>query len=360
MLIHKGADVNVTGLNFRSMPLFAACLPVRRFHQTDNVPVRLEDAERIVRTLAARGADVTATKGISLFTALCAAALCAGVGTINFLLDKSASVRSPDPLGRLPIHFAAANGIRNFETIVLAHGEDIMIPDNFKKNALHWAAQFGNAETVKAILQKLSPKEKRIYVNFADADGWTPLAWASRQTEPSTWVCWTKSEPQDYEATMKCLIGHGADISVTFHMSQGVDAEELTPLKMAKRSGFGEAVIQLLTPKNVLGKEASEEPMYTCLNDYCNFCLSLWWNTTFEGLHTFHIPERYKQEFVARSSQSVTSDSVANDEAPTYTDNTEMPVNESTPEGEETDFNGNDIVELDLPALDDLGGLDEL
>lgn len=77
--------------------------------------------ERTVRALIAKGADVSLMGGIILFNALCAAALCAGTGTINLMLDKAASTRTADALGRLPIHFAAANGIRSLEAVALVH-----------------------------------------------------------------------------------------------------------------------------------------------------------------------------------------------------------------------------------------------
>lgn len=273
MLLQKGADANSENMCIRSTPLIAACMPVKHAGAEDDTKSRIESAEKIARALIAKGADVSLTSGIAVFNALCAAAFCAGVGTINFILDKAASIRTPDPLGRLPIHFAAANGIRNFEAVALAHGEDIMVPDNFGKNALHWASQVGNAETVRAILQKLSPRDRKSYVNSEDVDGWTPLAWASRTAAPEHGPFWTRSEPQNYEATIQHLVDNGGDLSVRIRMGRGHEAEELTPLRMAKRCGAVAAVIKLLTPDvGDTSSQSEDEPVYSRPSGFCDFC----------------------------------------------------------------------------------------
>lgn len=270
-LLQKGADANSQNQNFKSTPLIAACMPGRH-DDTEDVRARIESAEKIVRALVAKGADVSLTSGLTVFNPLCAGALCAGVGTINFLLDKAASVRSPDPLGRLPVHFAAGNGVRNFEAVALAHGEDVMVPDSFGKNALHWAAQFGHAETVRAILQRLSAKDKKRYANLADADGWSPLAWASRPMERDYGGFWARSEPQDYEATVRHLVDNGGDILVRFSWGKGDEAEGFTPLKMARRCEADTAVIELLTPEGEASSQSGEEPVYERSTGFCDFC----------------------------------------------------------------------------------------
>lgn len=275
MLLQKGADANSENESIRSTPLIAACMPCRRY-DTENPQSRMESVEGIVRALVAKGADVSLTSGITIFNALCAAALSAGVGTINFVLDKSASTFTPDPLGRLPIHFAAANGIRNFEAVALVYGDDIMIPDKFGKNVLHWAAQVGNAETVKAILEKLSsPTNKNRYVNLEDADGWTPLAWASRTAAHDIGPFWARSEPQNYKATIQQLVDNGGDILVRFRMGRGDEAEELTPLTMAKRCEADDAVINLLTPSVGTSRQSGDGRVYVKSDGYCDFCFAV-------------------------------------------------------------------------------------
>lgn len=275
MLLQKGADVNSEIMYLRSTPLIATCLPVRQ-EDTEEPQSRIERVERIVRALVSKGADVSLTSGIIVFNALCAAALCAGVETINFLLDKAASKCAPDPLGRLPIHFAASSGFRNFKAVAQAHGEDIMVPDKFGKNVLHWAAQFGNAETVKAILDGVSsPKNKKSYANSKDADGWTPLAWASRLTAHDNGPWWVRSEPPNYEATIQHLIDHGGDVSLHFRIGGGDESEELTPLRMAKRCEADDAVIKLLTPRGETSGQSGKEPVYVKSSGFCDFCFSV-------------------------------------------------------------------------------------
>lgn len=274
MLLRKGADAHSESMTAGSTPLIAACLLFTR-REHEDPQTRIDGIERMVRSLVAKGADVSLTSGICVFNALCAAALCAGTSTINFILDKAASIHIPDPLGRLPIHFAAANGIRNFETVALVHGEDIMISDKFGKNVLHWAAHVGNAETVKSILQRLSLKDRKTYVNGEDSDGWTPLAWASRITVHDDGPCWLRSEPQDYEATIQHLIDNGGDINVRFRMGPEDTAEELTPLKMAKRCAADDAIIKLLTPGGDAPSQSGDEPVYVKSTRFCDFCFTV-------------------------------------------------------------------------------------
>lgn len=251
LLAHgAAADINTRANANRSTPLLAACIP-HHIRRTD-IADMLADRERIVRCLVQHGANVDAMEGWSLFSPLCAASLYAGVGTVNFLLDESASVQRADPMGRLPIHFAAANGLRNFEAVAFAHSGDIMVSDRFGKNILHWAAEFGHVNTVRAIFERLVPEDRKRYANGPDADGWAPLAWASRPTTTDVGSYWCLSENPDYKATIECLLEHGADKSVRFHM--GHDEEKLievfTPLKMAKRCGLEDDVVRLLEIEN--------------------------------------------------------------------------------------------------------------
>lgn len=277
-LLQLGADVHARAFTLGSIPLIAACRPYlddsnNAYEKTDT----LETMERIVRDLTAHGADVNAMRGTSLYTPLCAASLWGGVETINFLLDKSASVRKEDPLGRLPIHFAAANGIRNFETLALLHDGEIMVSDRFNKNVLHWAAEFGHVNTVRAIFDRLSPKEQKEYANFPDADGWTPLVWACRPTYAEAGAYWVLSEEPDFAATIQCLLDHGADKSVKFRLGSDEEAlEEFTPLKMARRCGFDEELLSLLEPESSETTEGTAvEQKYRQTRASCDFCLAV-------------------------------------------------------------------------------------
>ncbi|KAK7736192.1 hypothetical protein SLS53_007222 [Cytospora paraplurivora] len=149
LLEHDEIDINRMFPRFAGTAIIAACAPIDSQKPHSDVEVELARGEHIVRDLVAHGANVDAVAGPPIFNALCGASLFAGPGTVTYLLDKTTSARTPDPHGRLPIHFAAANGIRNFEAVAQAHGDDIMATDIFGKNVLHWAAQFGHLETVR-------------------------------------------------------------------------------------------------------------------------------------------------------------------------------------------------------------------
>jgi ankyrin repeat protein len=283
LLNHTGnVNVNMSYTGFAGTPLMAACMPdTATFKDKESC---FANMERIVHDLVAHGADVDAVAGPTIYNALCAASLCAGVGTINYLLDKSTSVRRADPLGRLPIHFAAANCSRVFEAVALVHGDNIMAHDMFGKNALHWAAQFGNVETVRTILSRLSTNDIKAYINSGDVDGWTPLAWAARPTTDNSY--WMTLEPPHYADTIQCLIDHGADVSVEFRIVQGVTAEVLTALEMAKRCEAEEDVLRLLgfkkeTEENRLQDredgllDSTKNRIYTKRTGICDVCLSV-------------------------------------------------------------------------------------
>ncbi|KAL1881327.1 hypothetical protein Daus18300_001180 [Diaporthe australafricana] len=404
-LLKRGADTNARALIMRSTPIIAACIPSRS--RTD-IEAILEDMERIVRDLVSHGADINAMSGTSIFSPLCAAALYAGVGTINYLLDKSASVRKADPLGRLPIHFAAANGLRNFEAVALMHGDDIMVCDNFQKNALHWAAEFGHVDTVRAILERLSPEDRKVYVNAGDVDGWTPLAWACRPTSMEAGYSYrTMSEQPDFAATIRCLLEHGADKFARFRIVQDEESiEEFTPLKMAKRCGLDDNVLRLLDveqPGSLEGDRACQDEnenvllvddkKYSRTPATCEFCFSEIWGIAWSCMscgtgdyvlckkcyrighvehqrtvaddregedHLFEIKAHRAQEFEDPPSavSSVKAPSIAGSDAGAASGQ-DTPVNQQG-EGEVTpglDDGSFEIEQLDFPDLDDLGGL---
>ena len=281
-LIKHGADANQHVPGFPSTPLIAACLSNSTSREEN-----LDEIERIVRVLVAHDADVNAMHGHSLYNALCTASLAAGISIINYLVDEGASVQRPDPLGRLPIHFAAANGIRNFETMILAHRGDLMISDHAGKNVLHWAAQFGHVETVEAILGRLGPSawERTKYINHPDVDGWTPLCWATRPFYGG-WATGMASEPREFARTIRYLLKHGADRFIEFRMGEGDAAETFVPLKLAELCDAGDEIIRLLTHGVNESPSINAENRYknsgksvqkynTSLDRICNICLTV-------------------------------------------------------------------------------------
>ncbi|KAH0490177.1 hypothetical protein TgHK011_001657 [Trichoderma gracile] len=241
-LLAHGADPNISIMGPYSTAIAATCFPLDGVKDEN-----MAKTDGIIRELIAHGANVNTTGGNSIFNAICAASFSAGASTVELLLGQGASVHIPDPLGRLPIHFAAASGIKNFEAVASVYQGDLMMCDNAGKNVLHWAAQFGHVETIKAILGRLDSlgRDRKEYINRGDIDGWTPLCWATRpfgqDLEPNR-----ASEPGSYVATVRCLLGQGANPHVKLHMGKGMVAERFTPAQMAKLCDAEDEVVSLL------------------------------------------------------------------------------------------------------------------
>ncbi|KAL7800188.1 ankyrin repeat-containing domain protein [Trichoderma ceciliae] len=279
-LLAHGADPNVSFINYYSTALIATCMADDGAYN-ENV----DKIDRIICELVAHGADLNVMKGCTIFNAICAASIAASVSTINLLIDKGASAMRPDPLGRYPIHFAAANGIKNFEAMALAHRGDLMVCDHAGKNVLHWAAQFGHVETVEAILERVgwSVMVRRQCINKADIDGWTPLCWATRPFtggfKPNM-----ASEPRAYTRTVKYLLEQGADRSVSFTMGTGEAVETFTPVQMARLCNAEDEMINLLSNGVNAGSKKStggkgyhkKKPFrkYKSGTAYCDICLN--------------------------------------------------------------------------------------
>ncbi|KAK1147925.1 hypothetical protein N8T08_000441 [Aspergillus melleus] len=129
--------------------------------------------------------------------------------------DEGADPQSAHPgSGTLPIHFAAANGVQNFQLILQSYRCDVKATDHYGKGCLHWAAQFGKARTIAFLLSQIPPKKDReLALAQADKDGWTPLCWAMRPfSEDPDYG--TMSEPADYLETVRLLLDNGADPTV--------------------------------------------------------------------------------------------------------------------------------------------------
>ncbi|KAL7956585.1 ankyrin repeat-containing domain protein [Trichoderma compactum] len=283
-LLAHGADANVSvkELSYNSTAIKSACIPWKELYSE-----KKDEMDGIISELIANGADVNAVGGCNIYNAICAAAFGGSASTINLLLDKGASAQNPDPLGRLPIHYAAANGVKNFEAIALVHKGDVLVCDRAGKNALHWAAQFGNAKTVEAILDLLdsSPNKRKEYVNQADIDGWTPLCWATRPVVERLGPD-SESEPRDYVKTVKYLIEQGADCSVKFTMGTGKNVEMFTPVQMARLCGavVASEVIDMLDTSlddslinGTAGKGSDankQNKRFKSKTAYCDICLN--------------------------------------------------------------------------------------
>jgi ankyrin repeat protein len=279
-LLDKGARINhVTPKCISSTPLVAALRSAGAQRDQDS-----EQIDRLVRELVARGADVRqAVRGNVFYTALSAACLGVGAGTINFLLDEGAAADVADPVfGRLPLHFAAMNGLENLRTMLLAFRGSLLHPDGAGKTSLHWAAQYGNASAVGFILASKAVGEGAVrtrYVNQRDEHGWTPLCWAVRELE-LIMVGGMRSETANHAAVVRVLLENGADAEVECQLGNGETMETLTVLDLARRSA-GDEVIGALTKhieqRHPIDTDTDRGPVrrYQLYGTSCDICLSV-------------------------------------------------------------------------------------
>ncbi|KAI0112025.1 ankyrin repeat-containing domain protein [Nemania sp. FL0031] len=257
-----------------STPLLAAIIP-------QNLPLGHRDPEntqRIVRALIDKGADVGDAVSVShstvFYSAIAAAAFSGPVECIDLLLDKGMPEQPVDPLGRLPIHFAAAGGVQNLQTVTFMgrKGAD-MVKDISGKTCLHWAAQNGRVRAIEAILKKFDYNERRKHVNEPDIDGWTPLCWAVRTCyEPRIRNTTKELDPADHIGTIKYLITHGADCSVECSIQKGLDveAETFTLYKLAYLYKAESEIVDLIRPS--LDQEETDTRPYKLGLKVCSIC----------------------------------------------------------------------------------------
>ncbi|KAK1242813.1 hypothetical protein MKX08_005625 [Trichoderma sp. CBMAI-0020] len=240
-LLKHDADPSVVSEALNCTALVATCMS-----NEGSVAHRNERKREIVSQLLEYRADVNIMGGHTVYNAICAASLFADSATIN-LLKKNASLTSPDPIGRLPIHFAAAIGISNFKAI-FSEQSDLIACDCAGRNVLHWAAQFGHVKTVEFILEKMDSSDESIdsYIDQADVDGWTPLCWAVRPSVTG-FNSENESESPRYTDTVRCLLDYGADHSVTFTVGKGWGGQTFTLPQMAKLCDVDDEMINLLT-----------------------------------------------------------------------------------------------------------------
>ncbi|KAF5567238.1 ankyrin 1 [Fusarium phyllophilum] len=232
LLVEHGANVNVTE-DFLGTPLQALFLAWN--------PIDALEHEKAVRYLLSghesAHADVTIKAGVWGY-AINSAAFGSLPSVINLILDQErAKVNAEDDMGRMPIHFAACNGLANFEAI-LERGGDIYAKDKQGRTPLHWAAQTGRLQVMKKIISLMGDK---LDIDAPDIDGWTPLCWAPRNgltlLKPEN-----AGEPSLSADVVGLLIEYGAKIDVI--VKQGEDT--WTPLSIAYYHGSDPDVLSLL------------------------------------------------------------------------------------------------------------------
>ncbi|RDH38276.1 ankyrin repeat-containing domain protein [Aspergillus welwitschiae] len=154
---------------------------------------------------------------------------------IQYLISEGLSLKESNCLGRLPIHYAAANGLDNFEAVLRGDSTLLSAADSSGKTALHWAAQFGRIQTVERILAHVSsPEERKKLLNQADIDGWTALSWAIRPNY-SVYIG-ASSELCNQTRTIQFLIEKYEVFTEIICLLQEADSTRRTEKNMSSRS----------------------------------------------------------------------------------------------------------------------------
>lgn len=158
LLLENGADVHQIGNNAAGSPLQAAC-------------ENKEIAKEMIECLLEYGADLLEQVGTRGFV-ISTAAVHSTPETINFVLQRGATVNVVDTLGRHPIHMSCVGGTLNFREIYKAGGNhNLREKDNLGRTLFHWAAQHGVPEVLEDLIRDLGTE----LINEPDVDGWTPL-----------------------------------------------------------------------------------------------------------------------------------------------------------------------------------------
>ncbi|GKZ72722.1 hypothetical protein AnigIFM50267_009101 [Aspergillus niger] len=276
-LLDRGVDVNQQVPGTWPTPLMAACSP--SYTSGSSRKDRLPKGYEVIRTLIDHGAEVHAMYNTVVSNAMCAAALYTGPSIIQYLISEGLSLKESNCLGRLPIHYAAANGLDNFEAVLRGDSTLLSAADSSGKTALHWAAQFGRIQTVERILAHVSsPEERKKLLNQADIDGWTALSWAIRPNY-SVYIG-ASSELCNQTRTIQFLIESGAEVPKTCRMGQ--EYEVFTSLELARLHNASSEIICLLqeadstrrTEKNMSSR--SIQP-YKTQRYFCDICLQDMW-----------------------------------------------------------------------------------
>ncbi|XP_020485523.1 ankycorbin isoform X1 [Labrus bergylta] len=219
----------------------------------------------------------------------------------SLLAKKGASAVKLDSDGKSALHVAAARGLTDCLSVILAHGADLSITDAAGLNPLHLAAKNNHIECCKKIIQSKSPVdavdgsgktalhhaaasgniqtvqllcELKSTVNLKDADGLTPLLVSAKHAD----VCSTlldygaeinTSDNSGRTALMlacesnavsvvEVLVQRGADLSTVD--SQGHDVAHYA--KQAGNSEVKSALTVALNRKHVSDVKSPKSPQH--------------------------------------------------------------------------------------------------
>lgn len=246
----------------------------------------VETQIELIRLLISHGCDVREKIQGSLFHGvLSLACLFSAPDLVTVLLDEGALAGESSPIGiRCPLHYAAANGISTFKIIFDAYDGDLMVKDEGGKHCLHWAAQSGNAQTVRFILDQLKQSQNgRVadYINTLDIDGWSPLCWAIRPFKDWRNIQREKAETSNFEGTVRILLDNGADPDIKCRLVNQDQDEMVSVLELARRRGAGSAVIDMLQSTPPPNDQSSSDPAKDVpLDDsmdwvWCDICFAV-------------------------------------------------------------------------------------
>ncbi|CAG8981959.1 hypothetical protein HYALB_00004821 [Hymenoscyphus albidus] len=234
MLVDHGSDINLLLRCNYGTPLQCVCLA------SDDS--NYENIKDIMRYLIANGADVKAEGGL-FGSVIDSAAMVASSDAIRLLLEHGAPLDIMDDMGRLPIHHASINYLDVFKILVKAGG-DISVRDKLRRTTLHCAAQYGNAEVVEHLLERMGPEA----VHYTDIDGWTPLCWVVRGLDR---YYDSHEGSTDRLKVVRLLLEHNADVS-----AQGtIGKESFSVLKIARYSNADPKIFTLL--RKGIGEEGA-------------------------------------------------------------------------------------------------------
>nr|DBA25791.1 TPA: hypothetical protein GDO54_010138 [Pyxicephalus adspersus] len=191
LLLSKGANPNITGLQYSVYPIIWAA---GRGH-SDIVKLLLQYGAKVncsdkygttpliwaarkghlesVKSLLQMGADVD-QEGANSMTALIVAVKGGYTDTVKEILKRNPNVNLTDKDGNTALAIAAKEGHTEIVQDLLDAGTYVNIPDRDNKTALYWAVEKGNATMVRDILQ-CNPETE-----ICTKDGETPLIKATK------------------------------------------------------------------------------------------------------------------------------------------------------------------------------------
>ncbi|KAI0099324.1 ankyrin repeat-containing domain protein [Nemania sp. FL0031] len=260
LLVTRGAKIDLMD-PLRGTPLQVALV------QTPRDATESASKEDIIRFLVDEvGADITVRGGL-LSSALHAACLQGTPEWINVLVEKGGEVNAPDALGRRPIHHASFQTVKHIDQL-LSLGADTGVKDKLGRTLLHTAVTSGRVDVVEKCLSITNG-----LINEPDNDGWTPLLWAVRSCDHWGTVSSNRA------TIIKLLLAEGANLRATGRCGH----QEWSALKLARYYGASEEIVSLLTPKESMANENSQEKAWDRLSHqsrkakfydgYCDACL---------------------------------------------------------------------------------------